>query len=70
VMAYRKCLSCDLTTGDESFHPICPKTGLPPLFEVCNCGSGVHPRHCSLHPEAYDEHIKELGDESISSTRD
>lgn len=26
----------------------------------CTCGSGAHPRECSLHPENFARHIAEL----------
>lgn len=26
----------------------------------CRCGSGAHPRRCDVHPDAFDEHVREL----------
>lgn len=30
----------------------------------CTCGSGAHPRRCTVHPDVYEEHIKELNEEN------
>lgn len=29
----------------------------------CRCGSGAHPRHCAVHPDALDRHCKSMEDE-------
>lgn len=29
----------------------------------CTCGSGAHPRRCRVHPDAYDEHVREINAE-------
>lgn len=36
----------------------------PPATAECRCGSGMHPRHCSVHPERYKEHCDEISAES------
>lgn len=35
---------------------VLPKAPAP----KCTCGSGGHPRHCSAHPWAFDEHVADL----------
>jgi hypothetical protein len=32
---------------------------------ACTCGSGGHPRRCTQHPKAYDEHVAELNEEAF-----
>ena len=59
-MGYRKCLGCGYMTGRPESHPTCAKSGTAINWEVCDCGSGAHPRRCALHLEAYDAHIAEL----------
>lgn len=59
-----RCLGCNLRTGDKNYHQECPVLGTDIKWELCNCGSGGHPRRCELHPEVFEEHIKELEGES------
>ena len=52
-MGYSKCRSCGYTTGIESSHP----ADHTPEWERCTCGSGGHPRRCTAHPAAFDQHV-------------
>lgn len=36
----------------------------------CTCGSGGHPRKCSLHPWAYQQHIAELNHDIVRDDTD
>lgn len=63
-MAYRKCMSCGYLTGNTATHDPCPLLGATPFWEVCDCGSGGHPRRCALHPDAYDAHCADLSAEN------
>lgn len=33
----------------------------------CTCGSGMHPRHCLVHPKRYEAHCAEISEESLFS---
>lgn len=61
-MGYIKCLKCEIDLSGLAAvdHVLCCDGEI----ERCTCGSGVHPRHCDLHPLAYEFHVRSLNAES------
>lgn len=39
---------------------VCPRCGYP----SCTCGSGAHPRRCTLHPDTFAVHVEMLNREA------
>jgi hypothetical protein len=35
-----------------------------PPETACTCGSGLHPRRCTIHPERYQKHCNEISAEN------
>lgn len=53
---------CDRPNGHDGYHYDDLVTGKKWTADVvrCTCGSGAHPRECTLHPENFAKHVAEL----------
>jgi len=56
--------SCEILTGTLADLPklaaLLASRDERGLVKSCACGSGAHPRRCTVHPEAFDRHVREI----------